>query len=267
MKRSSAQKNKPSRDTKTVRNVIDAKGITRTFITGEIETHALKGIDLSVKEGEYIAIVGKSGAGKSTLLYQLAVLDEPTSGSLIIDGVDVSTLSEREQTEFRLYTLGFVFQDYALVPDLSASENVMMPLLMRGEDWNIAKQEANDALDAVGLANKYTNLPSQLSGGEQQRVAIARALAGTPHILFADEPTANLDSVSGKQIIDLLGELHRTYNLTIVMVTHEDEYTKDVNRIVTIEDGCVVSDEPKPKRRVVKTKKKTTRRQRSADKK
>lgn len=236
--------------------IIEGKGIERTFKTGEIITHVLKGIDITIESGEYIAIMGKSGAGKSTLLYQLSALDEASEGSIVVDGTDVCLLSERERTAFRLNTLGFVFQDYALVPDLSASENVMMPLLMRGMDWDSAEREANGAIDAVGLAGKYKNLPAQLSGGEQQRIAIARAIAGKPKILFADEPTANLDSVSGKEIIELLGQLHKNYKQTIVMVTHEEEYTADVMRIILMEDGRIVGEKKngvKPKRRKAQT--------------
>ena len=224
------------------KNIIEATNIQRSFGTGDLVTHVLKGIDVSVAEGEFVAIMGKSGAGKSTLMYQLSVLDEPNTGSITINGTDVLALNEREQTAFRLNTLGYVFQDYALVPDLSARENVMMPLLMRGQSWDLASSIADESLNAVGLECKYTNLPSQLSGGEQQRVAIARAIAGKPKILFADEPTANLDSVSGTQVIDLLGDLHRG-GQTLVMVTHEEEYTKDVERIIYIEDGLITREE------------------------
>ena len=220
-------------------NIIEAKNVHRRFGTGDLEVHVLKGIDISVKEGEYVAIMGKSGAGKSTLMYQLSVLDEPTDGMILIDDKNIIDLDEAKRTEFRLNTLGYVFQDYALVPDLSARENVMMPLLMRGMDWPVATKTADKSLDDVGLAGKYQNLPAELSGGEQQRVAIARAIAGKPKILFADEPTANLDSISGNQIIDLLGELHKQ-GQTIVMVTHEDEYTRDVERIIYLEDGQIV---------------------------
>lgn len=219
--------------------IIEAKNIHRSFGSGNLITNVLKGIDLNVREGEFLAIMGKSGAGKSTLLYQLSVLDEPTEGSIKISGIDVIGLNESEATEFRLNTLGYVFQDYALVPDLSARENVMMPLLMRGMKWDGAVALADTSLNSVGLHGKYLNLPAELSGGEQQRVAIARAIAGKPKILFADEPTANLDSISGGHIIDLLGELHKD-GQTIVMVTHEDEYTRDVDRIIYMEDGKIV---------------------------
>jgi putative ABC transport system ATP-binding protein len=154
----------------------------------------------------------------------------------------VTTLSEEERTRFRLNTLGYIFQDYALVPDLSAEENVMLPLLMRGLAWQDARTTARAALDAVGLAGKYQNLPGQLSGGEQQRVSIARAVAGKPKILFADEPTANLDSISGQQVISLLSELHKN-GQTIVMVTHEREYAQSADRIINMEDGRIVGEE------------------------
>jgi putative ABC transport system ATP-binding protein len=220
--------------------LIIAKNIHRKFGEDELEVHVLKGIDVSVEAGEFIAIMGKSGAGKSTLMYQLSILDHPTEGTISIDGTDISTLSEEEQTEFRLKTLGYIFQDYALVPDLSALENIMIPLLMKGETWDCAKYTAQSALDAVGLPDKDKSLPAQLSGGEQQRVAIARAVAGNPKIIFADEPTANLDTISGNAIIDLLGDLNKK-GQTIVMVTHEEEYTKYCNRVIRMEDGKIVS--------------------------
>lgn len=222
--------------------IIKAQDIYRTFVSGNITTHVLKGVSLNVQLGEFVAIMGKSGAGKSTFMYQLSILDHPTSGTIIINGTNTKELNEHEQTEFRLNTLGYIFQDYALVPDLSAAENCMLPLLMKGEDWNKAKNKAVEMLTSVGLETRVDNLPSQLSGGEQQRVAIARALAGNPKIIFADEPTANLDTISGNAIIDLLGELNKK-GQTIVMVTHEEEYTKYCNRIVRMEDGKIIKEE------------------------
>ena len=219
--------------------LIEATGITREFGKGDLLTKVLKGIDLTVDAGEFVAIMGKSGAGKSTLMYQLSALDTPTAGSIVVDGTDVTTLNEKEATAFRLHTLGYVFQDYALVPDLSARENVMMPLLMKGMDWPDAHDRAAHSLDNVGLAGKYENLPGALSGGEQQRVSVARALSGKPKIIFADEPTANLDSVSGQSVIDLLTRLHREDGQTIVMVTHEPEYAECCNRIFYMEDGQI----------------------------
>lgn len=223
--------------------IIKATGIHRLFGEGNLVTHVLRGIDITINQGAFVAIMGKSGAGKSTLMYQLSVLDEPSKGSVIIDGTDVSNLNEYERTAFRLHTLGYVFQNYALVPDLNTEENVMLPLLMRGQTWEAARQRAHHSLDNVGLAGKYRNLPAELSGGEQQRVAIARALSGKPKIIFADEPTANLDSVSGQQVVELLTRLHREKEQTIVMVTHEREYAMSCDFIYHMEDGVIVEVE------------------------
>ena len=223
--------------------IIQANNIHRSFGSGDLTTHVLKGIDVTVHEGEFVAIMGKSGAGKSTLMYQLSVLDEPTEGSVLINGTNVLQLDERGKTSFRLNTLGYIFQNYALVPDLTAEENVMLPVLMRGTAWQEARQIARAVIDSVGLIGKYTNLPAELSGGEQQRVSIARAVAGKPKILFADEPTANLDSVSGQQVIDLITTLNRDHNQTIVMVTHEREYAMNCQRIIHMEDGQVTTEE------------------------
>jgi len=224
-------------------DIIKATNIHRKFGSGDLEAHILKGIDITVKAGEFVAIMGKSGAGKSTLMYQLSVLDEPTEGTVIINDVDVIPLNESKSTSFRLNTLGYVFQNYALVPDLSAEENVMLPLLMRGYDWGEAKNLARGAIDGVGMQGKYTNLPAELSGGEQQRISIARAVAGKPKILFADEPTANLDTVSGTQVIDLITNLNRNDGQTVVMVTHEREYAMGCDRIFHMEDGLITNIE------------------------
>ncbi len=222
--------------------MISVKNIIKTYTNGDIETQVLKGINLEVQTGEFLAIMGKSGAGKSTLMYQMSILDEPTSGEITIDGTDILSLSTKEKTEFRLNRLGYVFQDYALVPELTAIENIMIPLLMRGLSTSDAREHSLLALEDVGLSHRVDNLPSQLSGGEQQRVSIARAVAQDPIILFADEPTANLDSASSMNIIDVLMELNKR-GQTIVMVTHEKEYTLHCNRIVFLEDGKIIKEE------------------------
>ncbi len=222
--------------------MIQVKNITKTYKNGDLETHVLKGINLEVKTGEFLAIMGKSGAGKSTLMYQMSLLDEPTTGEILIDNIDVLSLKTKEKTEFRLNKLGYVFQDYALVPELTAIENIMIPLLMRGLSTADAKKRSVIALEDVGLSHRIDNLPSQLSGGEQQRVSIARAVAQDPVILFADEPTANLDSASSMNIVDVLMELNKR-GQTIVMVTHEKEYTLHCNRIVFLEDGKIINEE------------------------
>lgn len=222
--------------------MIVVKNLTKTYTNGKLETHVLKGIDLEIKKGEFVAIMGKSGAGKSTLMYQMSLLDEPTTGEIIVDGEEVLKLSNRERTRFRLERLGYVFQDYALVPELTASENVLVPLLMKGKSPENSKTIALKALTEVGLAHRANNRPSQLSGGEQQRVSIARAIAEDPKILFADEPTANLDSASGNHIIEVLRDLNKK-GQTIVMVTHEKEYTLYCDRIIHLEDGRITREE------------------------
>ena len=222
-------------------SLIHATNIHRVFHTGTVALHVLKGISLTVEKGEFVAIMGKSGAGKSTLLYQLSTLDRPTTGDIRINDIDILTLSEDELSDFRLHTLGYVFQDYALVPELTVTENVLLPLLMRGHIWEEAIVTAHSALDAVGLQNKKNTSISHLSGGEQQRVSVARAVAIRPKIIFADEPTANLDSSSGRAIIELFAELNRAGH-TIVMVTHEAEYANACDRIINVEDGLIISD-------------------------
>lgn len=224
--------------------MITVKNLKKTYFNGELETQVLKGIDLHVKDGEFVAIMGKSGAGKSTLLYQISLLDMPTEGEVSINGIDILSLSEKKRTDFRLNKLGYVFQDYALVPELTAEENIAIPLLMQKISDNDAFSRARKILDDIDMQGKYQNRPNQLSGGEQQRVSIARAVVQNPTILFADEPTANLDSISSNMVIDVLHELHKK-GQTIVMVTHEAEYTKYCDRIIYMEDGVIVDHDYK----------------------
>lgn len=222
-------------------NIITIKNLEKIYKTKDVETKVLRGVDLEVKAGEFLGIMGKSGAGKSTLMYQIGLLDHPTSGEIIIDGVNTENLSTQERTDLRLSELGYVFQDYALIPELTALENVMIPLLMKGLDRPEAEEISRKILERVDLPHRITNKPSQLSGGEQQRVSIARAMAHEPKILFADEPTANLDTVSGQSVIKLFQDLHDK-GQTIVMVTHEEEYAKFCDRIVYLEDGKIVRE-------------------------
>lgn len=222
--------------------MIVLQNLIKNFGKGDVVTKVLRGINLEIKTGEFVAIMGKSGAGKSTLLYQMSLLDIPTDGEVIIDGVNTEIFSEKERTSFRLHKLGYIFQDYALLPELSALENVMIPLLMRGLSKKEGTEKAIKALDAVGLGHRHDNRPSQLSGGEQQRVSIARAVVQEPQILFADEPTANLDTASGESVMKVMQDLHKDQGQTIIMVTHEPEYAAYAERIIEIEDGQVVSD-------------------------
>lgn len=222
--------------------MIDVKNLTKSFQDGPVETRVLKGIDLTIANGEFVAIMGRSGAGKSTLLYQISLLDEPTSGDIYINGKETRLMSEHERMLFRLAEFGYVFQDYALLPELTAVENVALPLLMQGLSNAVAEAKAKAALERVGLGKRLKNLPSQLSGGEQQRVSISRAIAHTPDVLFADEPTANLDKESSLIVMDIFKELHRG-GQTIIMVTHEEEFAHFAERIVKIDEGKIVSDE------------------------
>ena len=222
--------------------MIEVKNLKKSFKDGNKTTEVLKGIDFLTKSGEFVAIMGRSGAGKSTLLYQMSLLDEPTSGEIFIDGKDVLSLTTSEKTNFRLSKLGYVFQDYALLPEMTALENVVLPLLMQNIFEKKAYQKATVALIKVGLEKRLDNLPSQLSGGEQQRVSIARAIAHEPDILFADEPTANLDNESSRIIMDIFKELHKG-GQTIIMVTHEVEYSKFAERIIHLDNGRIISEE------------------------
>jgi putative ABC transport system ATP-binding protein len=221
--------------------MITTKNLKRIYRNGNIEVRAIDGIDLSVRKGEFLAITGRSGSGKSTLLYQLGLLDFPSEGDIRIKDVDVLKLSNEGRTKFRLKELGYVFQDYAILPSLSALENVMLPLLMQGDTRAEATKKATRALTRVGLGDRINNLPSQLSGGQQQRVAIARAIGHDPEIIFADEPTANLDSETSKTVLEAFLELHKE-GLTIVMVTHEQEYAVLGDRVVELKDGKIISD-------------------------
>ena len=219
--------------------MIKVNGLTKIFQTGHKQVIAVNDLTFDISEGEFITVTGKSGSGKSTLLYQLGLLDHPTSGSICVEDTDVASLDRDERTLYRLNNLGYVFQDYALVPTLNATENVSVTLLMQGKSQKEADEIAIRSLEKVGLAERKRNLPSQLSGGEQQRVSIARAIANKPKIIYADEPTANLDSETARKVLDVLLNLHKQ-GQTIVMVTHEPEYAKLGNRTLVLSDGKMV---------------------------
>src|SRR5262245_34014134 len=228
-----------SKDQKESLITLDA--VTKVFYTDEVETHALSNIQLNIGRGEYVAIAGPSGCGKSTLLSLLGLLDAPTSGSYALDDKPVANLSPGERARIRNREIGFIFQSFNLIGDLSVLENVELPLTYRGMKTAERRARAQEALERVGMAHRARHLPSQLSGGQQQRVAVARAVAGKPLILLADEPTGNLDSKSGEAVMELLRELHRDGS-TLCMVTHDPRYARHADRTVHLFDGRVVDE-------------------------
>ena len=221
--------------------LIQLNAVTKVFLTDEVETHALSGIHLDIRDGEYISIAGPSGCGKSTLLSILGLLDTPSNGSYALKGGEVANLSFADRARIRNREIGFIFQSFNLIGDLTVFENVELPLTYRGMGAGDRKTLVTQALDRVGMAHRAKHLPSQLSGGQQQRVAVARALAGKPAILLADEPTGNLDSRNGEAVMNLLKELHAG-GATICMVTHDERFARHADRTVHLFDGRVVED-------------------------
>src|SRR5213593_2932004 len=222
--------------------LIELKQTSKIFLTDEVETHALDGIDLSIHRGEFVAIAGPSGCGKSTLLSILGLLDSPSEGDYTLNGNAVANLNHAERARIRNREVGFIFQSFNLIGDLTVFENVELPLTYRGMATSERKQRVDAALEKVGMSQRTKHYPSQLSGGQQQRVAVARALAGKPSILLADEPTGNLDSKNGEAVMQLLGELHRE-GATICMVTHDDRCAGHAQRAVHLFDGRVAEEQ------------------------
>lgn len=221
--------------------MIKIENLTKKFKNGDKEIIAVNDLSFSVPSGQFVTITGRSGSGKSTLLYQMGLLDLPTSGKVYIDEVESVGLKEEMRTSVRLNELGYIFQDYANIPYLTALENTVLPLLMQGYSEKEAEDLSKKALDRLGILDRMNNLPSQLSGGQQQRVAIARAIAHNPKIIFADEPTANLDSETADNVINAFLELNKD-GQTIVMVSHEPEYSSLGHRTITMDDGKIVED-------------------------
>jgi len=222
--------------------LLEVRRLTKTYGIGDAAFQALKGINLTIQRGEFVAIMGPSGSGKSTLMNVLGCLDTPTSGSYIYEGIEVETLTSEERSLLRRYALGFIFQGFNLLARTSAQENVELPLLYRGISRKVRHEKAFAALTSVGLPTKFASTPGELSGGQQQRVAIARAIVTEPSTLFADEPTGNLDSVTTREVMEILTRLNVDRGITVLMVTHDDEVAASARRKIVIKDGIIESD-------------------------
>ncbi|MDQ6759833.1 MAG: ABC transporter ATP-binding protein [Acidobacteriota bacterium] len=225
----------------TGQSLIKMDGVTKVFVTDEVETHALAGIHIDIRKGEYVSIAGPSGCGKSTLLAILGLLDSPSEGTYVLNEVSVQNLKLSERARIRNREIGFIFQAFNLIGDLTVYENVELPLTYRGMTGAERKKRVYQALERVGMSHRVKHYPSQLSGGQQQRVAVARALGGDPSILLADEPTGNLDSTNGEAVMDLMRELHRG-GATICMVTHDPRYARYADRGIRLFDGRIVEE-------------------------
>ena len=223
-------------------SIISIENITKVYTETEVEVHAVNGIDLNFEEGEFAAIVGPSGSGKTTLLNMLGGLDTPTSGKITINNTDISHLSGSQLIDFRLWNIGFVFQAYNLIPVLTAKENVEFIMHLQGKKKNEREARTKELLSSVGLGDRLNSRPSKLSGGQQQRVAVARALASKPKFVLADEPTANLDSKSTENLLDIMERLNKEENITFIFATHDARVMKKARRVITVEDGKIVSD-------------------------
>ena len=224
--------------------LIDVRSLTKTYLLGEVTVNALQGVSVTIERGSFVAIMGESGSGKSTFMNLLGCLDRPTSGEYLLDGAPVENLDRDQLAEIRNAKIGFIFQNFNLLPRMNALENVELPLLYASGDPPNGHERGERALAAVGLANRENNFPTQLSGGQQQRVAIARALINQPEILLADEPTGALDSHNSAEIMSIFQKLNRAQGITIVLVTHSDEVALYADRLIGFRDGRIVSDEP-----------------------
>jgi len=222
--------------------VTKIENVTRIYKIGKVETQALRGVNLSIESGEFTALVGPSGSGKTTLLQLIGCLDQPTSGHVYINGKDVSQLNRNQRADMRRGTIGFIFQFFALIPTLTAYENIEMPLLLNGHTTKERHARVMELLEAVGLKDRANNRPDQLSGGEQQRVAVARALASRPTLILADEPTANLDTPNGKQVMETMTRLNQETGVTFIFATHDPRVIQYARRVITMRDGVVIEN-------------------------
>jgi putative ABC transport system ATP-binding protein len=223
-------------------SIIELQNVTRIYQVGQAETPALRGVALTIEEGEFTAIVGPSGSGKTTVLQMMGCLDRPTSGTVQVNGQDVTHLNDNQRADLRKGTIGFIFQFFALIPVLTAYENIELPLLLTGEKGNERRRRVNELLEAVGLSDRAHHRPDQMSGGEQQRVAIARALAIHPVLVLADEPTANLDTENGNQVMEIMQRLNEATGTTFVFATHDPRVIPFARRVVTLRDGQVAEN-------------------------
>lgn len=226
----------------TMENIIEIKNICKSFGTKDNRTHVLKDISLTVKKGDFISLMGASGSGKSTLLYLLGGLDAPDSGEILLNGRDIAKMHDKELSRLRREGMGFVFQFFNLVQNLTVEDNVLLPIVMDGKDPKIYRDRLNEILITVGLSDKRRSYPNQLSGGQQQRCAIARAVISEPQILLADEPTGNLDSKNGVEIMELFGRINKENGFTILMVTHSRECAAYSDKVITLCDGCIMNE-------------------------
>jgi putative ABC transport system ATP-binding protein len=227
--------------------VIEIKNVEKVYNDSEVQVHAVNGVTLSFEEGEFAAIVGPSGSGKTTLLNMLGGLDNPTSGEIMIGGININTLKGSKLIDFRLNNIGFVFQSYNLIPVLTAKENTEFVMQMQGVSKELREKRVKELLTAVGLGDRIDSRPARLSGGQQQRVAVARALASKPKFILADEPTANLDSKSTENLLDIMEQLNREEKITFIFSTHDARVMRKARRVITLEDGKILSDENRSK--------------------
>jgi len=229
-------------DKENIMEVVKIENATRVYQIGKVETKALRGVNLSIESGEFTALVGPSGSGKTTLLQMIGCLDQPTSGHVFINAKDVTTLNRNQRADMRRNNIGFIFQFFALIPTLTAYENVEMPLLLNGHSPRERQERVMELLKAVDLTDRAKNRPDQLSGGQQQRIAIARALAPKPTLILADEPTANLDTANGKQVMEIMKKLNEETGVTFVFATHDPRVFNYAQRMVTLQDGLITQD-------------------------
>ena len=222
--------------------VVKVENVSRVYKIGKIETQALRGVDLCIENGEFTALIGPSGSGKTTLLQMIGCLDQPTTGHVLINNKDVTRLNRNQRADMRRGTIGFIFQFFALIPTLSAYENVEMPLLLNGHSPKERKERVMELLKAVDLVDRANNRPDQMSGGQQQRVAVARALASNPTLVLADEPTANLDTENGRQVMDVMKRLNKETGVTFIFATHDPRVIGYADRVVTLQDGLITKD-------------------------